>query len=148
MAATLSGSIPTAQASQGLTVVLVRALVGSWRQCGGNLHPLGEFSTPGLARRGFYITTCGLGRGPTTHRNRGHGALELDGTPYKRHDVAWADLVGRLHTLAVEMHLATGDRLGGQGTRLEQAHTEQPSVYAGSSWAFIGAIFGHGREYN
>ena len=149
MAATPTGSIATAQASQGLATVLVWAHVGSsWHQSGGDLHTLREFGTPRLAGRGFYITPRRLWRRPTTRGNRGHGALELDSTPYKRHPIAGADLVGRLHTLAVEMHLATGDSLCSQGARLEQAHAKEPAVESRRTGAVFCAIFGHGREYN
>jgi glycine C-acetyltransferase len=123
--------------------MLIRTYVGSRPQPRRQLHPLREFGATGLARRGFYITRGSLGRRPTTDRNPGHGALEFDGSPDERHQVAWADFAGGLHPVAIDVHLATGDRLGGQGARFEQAHGKEPAVDARSSWPLFRAIFGH-----
>jgi hypothetical protein len=85
-------STATPQAPQCLAVVLVGALVGSWRQCRGDFHPLLKFDSPRLARRAFYITACRFGRRPTPRWDGHHGALKFDSTPYKGHDITRLDL--------------------------------------------------------
>jgi glycine C-acetyltransferase len=136
-------STPAPQAAQGLAVVLVWAFVGPWRQPRSDTHALREFRAASFACRGFDITACRLGRRSATRRDGRHRALEFDSTPDERHDVARADLSRGLYALAIDMHLATGDSLRGEGTGLEQPDAKQPAVDAGGSGPLVCAIFGH-----
>ena len=147
-AAAFHPSIATLEAPQGLPAVLIGALIGPRPESRGELHPLRIFDPAGRARRAFDITRGCLGRRSATHGNRYHRAFEFDGSPYKGHHVAWVDLTGGLLPVAIDVHLATRDRLGGQGARFEQAHAKEPAVDARSSSPFFRAIFGHAREYN
>jgi hypothetical protein len=85
-------SITTPQAPQSLATVLVRTLVGSWRQCRGDLHPLLKFQPTRLAGGAFYITPRGLGSRSSPRWDRHHSAFEFDSTPYEGHDIARLDL--------------------------------------------------------
>jgi hypothetical protein len=128
--------------------MLVGALFGPGCEGGGDFHALGKFGAACRAGGSFYITPRCFGRRAATRGNRRYRTFELDSTPYKRHNVAGTQLPGGLYTLAVDVDLATGNRLGRQGTRLEQAHAKEPPVNAGGSRTFIAAIIVHGREYN
>src|ERR1700733_4350465 len=142
-ATTLRGSNATPQPAQPRPRALVRPLRRARSKCGGEPHAGGKRLAPCPARLTFRIAAGGLARRSAPRRHTQYLAFKLQRAAHEIHGIAAAHLVRRLYALAVDVHPAAVEGLGGERARAEQAHREQPAVDARSARMSCGGGLGH-----